>query len=95
MPDPVRIPLHAPLTPMELRIVRLVAAQQSQDDIADALDIAPRTVEYHVANIVRKIPGNLPRAGRIMAWWRGAPLSVLEGERISGLQIALWKTRGA
>ncbi len=48
-------PPVAGLTRRERDILRLVAAGQSDREIAAALTIRPRTVEWHVANIRRKL----------------------------------------
>ncbi|MDQ3780757.1 MAG: LuxR C-terminal-related transcriptional regulator [Chloroflexota bacterium] len=43
------------LTPREREILRLVATGQTDREIADALSIATRTVEWHLANILAKL----------------------------------------
>ena len=43
------------LTRRERDVLRLVAAGQSDREIAGALAIRPRTVEWHVANVLRKL----------------------------------------
>jgi DNA-binding CsgD family transcriptional regulator len=45
----------AGLTPREVEILRLLAAGQSNREIAAALFLSERTVERHIANIYRKI----------------------------------------
>jgi len=45
----------AGLTPREREVLRLVAAGQTDREIAAALAIRPRTVEWHVANLLRKL----------------------------------------
>lgn len=45
----------ARLSPRELEIASLVAAGRANREIADELDIAPATVERHVANILMKL----------------------------------------
>jgi DNA-binding CsgD family transcriptional regulator len=42
------------LTPREVEVLQLVAAGQSNRQIADALFLSPRTVERHIANIYLK-----------------------------------------
>lgn len=44
-----------PLTPRELEVLRLLAGAASNREIADRLDISPRTVETHLANIYSKL----------------------------------------
>jgi len=43
------------LTPREEEIVRLLARGFSGKEIANALFISPRTVEFHRSNIMRKL----------------------------------------
>jgi len=45
----------ARLTPRELQVLRLVAEGYSNKDIADALDVAVRTVMAHRANLMEKL----------------------------------------
>lgn len=45
----------AKLSPRELEVVRLLATGQSNQEIATALNIRPRTVVNHVANIMNKL----------------------------------------
>lgn len=42
------------LTPKEMPIAKLILQHSSYDDIARALAIAPRTVQFHASNIYRK-----------------------------------------
>jgi hypothetical protein len=44
-------------------------------------------VEYHIAHAAVKIPGDLPRTARVVAWFRGASMQVLCPP--TALQIAL------
>ena len=43
------------LTPREREILDLVAAGRSTKEIARALDVSPRTVETHRANLMQKL----------------------------------------
>jgi two-component system, NarL family, response regulator NreC len=44
-----------PLTPREIEILRLIALGHTSVEVAEQLDISPRTVETHRANIHRKL----------------------------------------
>ncbi|MFE0464795.1 AAA family ATPase, partial [Kitasatospora sp. NPDC058965] len=53
------------LSPRELQVAELVAQGASNQDVAQALFLSPRTVERHVANLLRKLGvprKDLPRA---------------------------------
>lgn len=56
----VRDPLHA-LTEREREVLQLMAEGKSNQALADALFVTPKTVETHVANIFMKL-GLLPAA---------------------------------
>jgi DNA-binding CsgD family transcriptional regulator len=43
------------LTPSERRIAELAAAGQSNREISQALFVTPKTVEYHLRNVYRKL----------------------------------------
>lgn len=54
--DDVVVPaLHAPLTPREVQVMRLLTAGAANREIAHSLVLSPRTVEVHVASILRKL----------------------------------------
>jgi pimeloyl-ACP methyl ester carboxylesterase/DNA-binding CsgD family transcriptional regulator len=55
-----------PLSPRELDVLRLAAEGQTNDEIAAALTLSPRTVERHLSNIYLKI-GVSGRAARTAA----------------------------
>jgi DNA-binding CsgD family transcriptional regulator len=50
----MHLPGGAVLSPREAEVLRLLAAGQSDPEIAAALFVSPRTVEWHVANLYRK-----------------------------------------
>ena len=43
------------LTPQELQIARMVAAGASQKEVAAALYLSPKTIEYHLGKVYRKL----------------------------------------
>jgi DNA-binding NarL/FixJ family response regulator len=47
--------LIEPLTSRELEVLRLLAGAASNREIAERLNISPRTVETHLANIYGKL----------------------------------------
>jgi DNA-binding NarL/FixJ family response regulator len=48
-------PGRDPLSPRELEVVTLIADGRSGTEIAELLDVSPRTVERHRANILEKL----------------------------------------
>jgi DNA-binding CsgD family transcriptional regulator len=67
--DGLRSPATAyrePLSPRELSVLRLLATGASNDDAARALAISTRTVEVHVASVMRKL-GAASRGGAVAA----------------------------
>lgn len=44
-----------PLTPREMEVVKLIAEAYSTDEMADILNISPKTVERHRGNILAKL----------------------------------------
>jgi DNA-binding NarL/FixJ family response regulator len=55
-----------PLSPRERQIVQMVAEGSSTKDIARALDLSPRTVDAHRANVLRKL--NLPSVADLVRY---------------------------
>ena len=43
------------LTPQELQIARMVAAGASQKEVAATLYLSPKTIEYHLGKVYRKL----------------------------------------
>lgn len=77
-----RAPTTTPVTPMQLCVATLLALGQTQGEVAAALGIGIGTVRDHLDRIARKIPGDLPREQRVVAWVRGATVDVLEGRTL-------------
>lgn len=59
-------PPDGPLTPREQEIARFVAAGRTNQEIAEALFLSRRTVQTHVANMLRKL--GLPSRSALAAW---------------------------
>lgn len=76
-PAVVRLVLKVPLTARQERVAALLSDGLEMDAIARHLGCARSNVDYHVKQAARKIPGDLPRAARLILWWRGASLEVL------------------
>ena len=62
-----------PLTTREREIARLIAAGRSNQEIADQLFLSRRTVQTHVANMLRKL--ELPSRSALAAWQASAASS--------------------
>jgi LuxR family maltose regulon positive regulatory protein len=54
-PQPATMPPENPLTRRERQVIRLLATDLSQQDIADKLVISPHTLNTHTKNIYRKL----------------------------------------
>ncbi len=50
-----RAPSHEQLTPTEQRVVELVAEGRTNRDVAAVMFVSPRTVEFHLRNVFRKL----------------------------------------
>jgi DNA-binding NarL/FixJ family response regulator len=50
-----RAPSRDELTPSECRVVELVAEGRTNQEVAAALFVSPRTVEFHLRNVFRKL----------------------------------------
>lgn len=72
-----RLPPNAPLTPAELRCVRLVAAGRTYDDIATLEGISRNGVLWRMKQAAKKIPGTLPMQAKCKVWWQGGNLAAL------------------
>lgn len=76
----IRVPCHPPLSRMQLTIAALLSEGWHQHELAEILVVTRRTIEYHVDEASPRIPGDLPRTAKLMAWYRGATLAVLTGK---------------
>ncbi len=47
--------MEAPLSPQELQVLNLLVQGLSNKQIASRLELAERTVEFHVGNILKKL----------------------------------------
>lgn len=50
--------VYSPLSPRELQVLKLVANNQTNKEIASALDISNQTVKNHISSILRKLAVN-------------------------------------
>ena len=63
------------LSPRQAQVARLLDEGLTQVEVAERLDIAPRTVWYHVAAIRRKVGAKTTAAALSRVRARRAPLS--------------------
>jgi DNA-binding CsgD family transcriptional regulator len=64
------------LTKRELEVLSLVIEGKSSKDVADALYVSKRTVDFHLANIYDK----LQVSNRVQAFRRAARLGLIQPE---------------
>ena len=62
-------PRHDPLTARELEVLRLMADQRSNAQIAELLFVSENTVKTHVSNILAKL-GCSDRSGAVLTAWK-------------------------
>ena len=62
-------PRTEPLTARELEVLRLMADQRSNAQIAESLFVSENTVKTHVSNILAKL-GCTDRAGAVLTAWK-------------------------
>ncbi|TMD02279.1 MAG: response regulator transcription factor [Chloroflexi bacterium] len=62
-------PRHDPLTARELEVLRLMADQRSNAQIAELLFVSENTVNTHVSNILAKL-GCSDRSGAVLTAWK-------------------------
>ncbi|PYC75804.1 LuxR family transcriptional regulator [Streptomyces tateyamensis] len=74
-PTPGRRGYGALLSPRELQVAELVAQGASNQDVAQALFLSPRTVERHVANLLHKLGVTRKELGPALAAGAGTQRS--------------------
>jgi DNA-binding NarL/FixJ family response regulator len=74
----LRLALPAPLTVRQEVIAQLLSDGLGMNAIAKHLHISRATVDTHLVDACKKIPGDLPRSTRLVLWWRGAGLELLQ-----------------
>jgi DNA-binding NarL/FixJ family response regulator len=62
-------PRHDPLTARELEVLRLMADQKSNAQIAELLFVSENTIKTHVSNILAKLACG-DRAGAVLTAWK-------------------------
>lgn len=79
-----RIPTYAPVSDMQFVVALMYSAAppMHMNAIARELGVEHCTIKYHIQQLARKIPGDLPPAERVRAWIRGATEGVLYGDRV-------------
>lgn len=75
----MRAPLHEELTRREAQVAELIGRGLSVSQVAEGLGLQRTSALDYVYRVASKIPGDLPQRGKIMAWWRGAEITVLTG----------------
>ncbi len=74
-----RADTRRPLTQMQVVVATLLGLRYSYAAIGGFLHVKPSTIETHVRDAARKIPGDFPAALKVACWARGASLGVLTG----------------
>lgn len=74
----VRVPTLKPLSRQMLAVAALLSEGWNVMTVAAMLGIEDKTAGYHICEAAKRVPGDLePPRARLVAWYRGAPLSVL------------------
>lgn len=74
-----RVPLLRKLSAIEQEVVQLVGQGHNYFAAGEKLLYSARSIETHAYRIAQAIPGDLPSQMKIVMWYRGAPLEVLDG----------------
>lgn len=77
-----RVTPTKPLTRMQYAVTLLLGLGYTHAEIAAELHIQRTMVRAHMRAAVKRIPGDLPREMKLVAWVRGATLDVLEGRTL-------------
>lgn len=80
----VRVRPRIPLSPMQFAVANLLGIGLSHAEIAAELHISISNVRSHMRHAAERVPGDLPREAKLVAWVRGATLDVLEGVTLRG-----------
>lgn len=76
----VRVKAIPRLTDAQLAVVKLLAAEKSHEEIAKALGMSVRGVQFHVSRAALRIPGDGQAKERLKFWYRGVSKEQLTGE---------------
>jgi DNA-binding CsgD family transcriptional regulator len=68
------------LTKREIEVLSLIAQGRSSQEVADALFVSKRTVDFHLANIYEKLNVN----NRVKAFRRAAQMGLIPVEAFFG-----------
>lgn len=77
-----RAPTSKPVSRMQIVVATLLGLGRAHDEIATQLSININTVRWHLKELAKRIPGDLPAEARVVAWVRGATQDVLEGKTL-------------
>jgi DNA-binding CsgD family transcriptional regulator len=89
-----RVTPSSPLSEMQYVVAVLLGLGKSHAEIAAELHISVPNVRAHMRFAAAKLPGDLPREARLVAWVRGATEDVLKGVTLRG-EVMMQSERGA
>ncbi len=85
-----RVPPRAPLSAGQMTAVALIEQGYSVREAARMMGCGLATLRTHLDRASVKVPGDLPRDAKLVAWYRGASAAVLGvGRQTSSRQDAL------